>query len=48
MQPVNTARAVPEKDREALEAHLDLLLHTFKHVRKAGMMSVMLHVNNLK
>jgi hypothetical protein len=43
-QPVNTARAIPERDLKAL----DLLLHTFEHTEESVMMPVVLHVNNLK
>jgi hypothetical protein len=38
MQPVNTARVVLERDCKALEAHLDLLLHTFTHTKESCMM----------
>ncbi len=33
---LNTAKAVLEQDWRAVEAHLDLLLHTFEYAKKSG------------
>jgi hypothetical protein len=50
MQPVNTIRAVPEKDWEALEACTpgSTAACIFKHARESCMKPVALHVINLK
>ncbi len=48
MKPINTAKAVPDKDWKALESHMELLLHTFQHARESGMMSIVLHINTLQ
>ncbi len=36
MLPVNTAKTVLNQDWRALEAHLDLLLHTFEYAKESG------------
>ena len=47
MQPVITAKMVPEKDWKAIEENFDLLLYTFNKAKEAGMMGIVLHPNTL-
>jgi hypothetical protein len=48
MKPVLAHREISEKNYRALEEYLDLLIRTFDIAEEAGMLSMVLHVNNLR
>ncbi len=48
MKPVLAHKEISEKNYRALEEYLDLLIRTFDIAKEAGMLSVVLHMNNLR
>ncbi len=48
MKPVLAHREISDKNYRALEEYLDLLIRTFDIVEEAGMLPVVLHMNNLR
>ncbi len=47
MKPVLAHKEIGEKNYRALEEYLDLLIRTFDIAEEAGMLPVVLHMNNL-
>ncbi len=48
MKPVLAHKEISEKNYWALEEYLDLLIRTFDIAEEARMLSVVLHMNNLR
>jgi hypothetical protein len=48
MKPVFAHKEIGEKNYRALEEYLDLLIRTFDIAEEAGMLPVVLHMNNLR
>jgi hypothetical protein len=48
MKPVLAHKEIGEKNYRALEEYLDLLIRTFDMAEEAGMLPVVLHMNNLR
>jgi hypothetical protein len=47
MKPVYTFKELREKNYRGLDEYLDLLLRTFDITKDAGMLPIVLHLNNL-
>jgi hypothetical protein len=48
MKPVLAHKEISEKKDRALEEYMDLLIRTFDIAEEAGMLPVVLHMNNLR